>query len=186
MEYLPWIIAGAVAVTIVLVVLAIYNGLVGRRLETHNAWSQIDVQLKRRYDLIPNLVDTVKGSTGRERETCERVMQARNQAIAARGPAEAAVAENNLTGALKSLFAAVETYPDIKENQKFLGPQEELNSTEHKIGLARQHYDDTASQFNAALQRFPGNIVGSIFGFQPVEFFHLDAAQTQATSHASP
>jgi LemA protein len=184
MPYLPWIIAGAIAVVIVIVVMAIYNGLVGRRLETQNAWSQIDVQLKRRYDLIPNLVATVKGYASHERETFERVTQARNQAIAARGPAEAAVAENTLTGALKSLFAVAEAYPELKANQNFLALQEELTSTENKIGFARQHYNDTVSQFNAALQRFPGNVVGGIFGFRSAEFFHLDAAQTAAIQEA--
>jgi LemA protein len=184
MDNLPWIIALAVAVVVVLIVLAIYNGLVGRRLETQNAWSQIDVQLKRRFDLIHKLVETVKGQTSHERETFERVTQARNQAIAARGPAEAAVAESTLSDALKSLFAVAEADPNLKANQNFLGLQEELTSTENNIGLARQHYDDTVSQFNAALQRFPGNVVGSIFGFRSAEFFHLDAAQAAAIQEA--
>src|SRR5438105_9984403 len=126
--------------------IAIYNGLVGRSLETKNAWSQIDVQLKRRYDLIPNLVETVKGYAGHEKETLERVIQARNMAMNAHGVAEQAQAENALSGTLKTLFAVSEAYPDLKANQNFLGLQEELKSTENRIGFARQHYNDVVSQ----------------------------------------
>src|SRR5437660_12875029 len=118
--YLPWIIAGAVLLVVVVAVMVVYNGLVGRRLETQNAWSQIEVQLKRRYDLIPNLVETVKGYAGHEKDTLERVVQARNMAMNARGVNEQAAAENMLSGALKSLFAVAEAYPDLKANQNFL------------------------------------------------------------------
>jgi LemA protein len=181
---LTWLIAGGAVALLLLIVIAIYNRLVNRQVETHNAWSQIDVQLKRRYDLIPNLVETVKGYAGHEKETLERVIQARNQAFQARGPAEVAAAENVLTGALRSLFAVAEAYPDLKANQNFLGLQEELTSTENKIGFARQHYNDVVSQYNTALMRFPGNIVGGLFGFRVAEFFQLESAEAAAVRQA--
>jgi len=159
------------------ILVAIYNGLVNKRIETQNSWSQIDVQLKRRYDLIPNLVETVKGYASHERETLEKVVQARNQAMNARGVAEQAAAENVLSGTLKTLFAVAEAYPDLKANQNFLGLQEELKATENRIGFARQHYNDVVGQYNSALQRFPANVVGGIFGFKAAEFFKLDAAE---------
>lgn len=180
----PLLIVGGVVVLLVLMAIGIYNSLVSRRIETQNAWSQIDVQLKRRYDLIPNLVETVKGYAGHEKETLERVIQARNQAMTAHGPAQQAAAENVLTGALKSLFALSEAYPDLKANQNFLGLQEELSSTENRIGFARQHYNDSVGQYNSALQRFPGNIVGGMFGFRLAEFFQLDAAEAAAVRQA--
>ena len=164
----------------IIVVIVIYNGLVAKRVETQNAWSQIDVQLKRRYDLIPNLVETVKGYAGHEKETLERVIQARNQAFNAKGPAEAAAAENVLTGALKTMFAVAEAYPDLKANQNFLGLQEELTSTENKVGFARQHYNDAVSRYNTGLMSFPSNVIGGMFGFRPADFFQLDAAQAAA------
>ncbi len=167
------------------ILVAIYNGLVNKRIETQNSWSQIDVQLKRRYDLIPNLVETVKGYAGHERETLERVVQARNQAMNARGVAEQAAAENVLSGTLKTLFAVAEAYPDLKANQNFLGLQEELKATENRIGFARQHYNDTVGQYNSALERFPSNIVGGTFGFKPSEFFKLDVAEA-AEVHKAP
>jgi LemA protein len=178
------IIFGAVAVVIILGMIGMYNGLVGKRVETQNAWSQIDVQLKRRYDLIPNLVETVKGYAGHEKETLERVIQARNMAMNARGVAEQAQAENALSGTLKTLFAVSEAYPDLKANQNFLGLQEELKSTENRIGFARQHYNDVVSQFNSSLQTFPTNVVGGMFGFHPAEFFKLDAAEAAAVQKA--
>lgn len=167
----------AVGVLVVLIAIGIYNGLVSRKVETQNAWSQIDVQLKRRHDLIPNLVETVKGYAAHERETLEKVVQARNQAVSARGIAEHAQAENQLTGALKTLFAVAEAYPDLKANQNFLGLQEELTATENRIGFARQHYNDVVGQYNATLMRFPANVLGGMFGFQPAEFFQLDPAE---------
>lgn len=163
---------------------AIYNSLVGRQIETKNAWSQIDVQLKRRYDLVPNLVETVKGYAGHERETLEKVVQARNMAMSARGVAEQAQAENMLTGALKSLFAVSEAYPDLKANQNFLKLQEELTGTENRIGFARQHYNDSVSVYNETLQRFPSNVVGNMFAFRPAEFFTLDPAEAAAVQKA--
>ena len=178
------IIFGAVGLVIILGMIGMYNGLVGKRVETQNAWSQIDVQLKRRYDLIPNLVETVKGYAGHEKETLERVIQARNMAMNARGVAEQAQAENALSGTLKTLFAVSEAYPDLKANQNFLGLQEELKSTENRIGFARQHYNDVVSQFNSSLQTFPTNVVGGMFGLHPAEFFKLDAAEAAAVQKA--
>ncbi len=181
-----WILiaAGAALVVIILVVIAIYNGLVTRKVETENSWSQIDVQLKRRYDLIPNLVETVKGYASHERETLERVTQARNMAMNARGVAEQAQAENMLSGALKALFAVAEAYPELKANQNFLALQEELTATENRIGFARQHYNDVVSQYNTALLRFPTNMVGGIFGFRRADFFQLDAGEAAAAREA--
>ncbi|HZT07916.1 MAG TPA: LemA family protein [Chloroflexota bacterium] len=170
----------AVVVVIAALVIGAYNSLVRRRMETQNAWSQITVQLKRRYDLIPNLVETVRGYAGHERETLERVVQARNQAIQAQGPAQQASAENVLTGALKSLFAVVEAYPDLKANENFRALQEELTATENRIGFARQHYNDVASQYNGALQSFPTNLVARSLGFNEAEFFHIEGAEAEA------
>ena len=170
----------AIALGILGWAVAAYNGLIGKRMETRNSWSQIDVQLKRRYDLIPNLVETVKGYAAHERETLERVTEARNMAVGARGVAEQAQAENMLTGALKSLFAVTEAYPDLKANQSFLQLQEELTATENRIGFARQHYNDVVTQYNSALQSAPTNLMGNKFGFKPAEFFALDAGETAA------
>jgi len=178
----PWLIVVLVVVgLLVLIVVAIYNGLINKRVETQNAWSQIDVQLKRRYDLIPNLVETVKGYAGHEKDTLEKVVQARNLAMSAQGVAQQAAAENVLSGTLKSLFALSESYPDLKANQNFLGLQEELSSTENRIGFARQHYN---SQYNGALLRFPSNILAGMFGFRQAEFFQLDAAEAAAVRQA--
>jgi LemA protein len=181
-----WLIVTLIAVGVILLLAAIatYNGLVNRKVETENAWSQIDVQLKRRYDLIPNLVETVKGYATHEKETLERVIQARNMAMSAGGVAEKAAAENQLSGALKTLFAVSEAYPDLKANQNFLGLQEELTATENRIGFARQHYNDVVGQYNSALMRFPANILAGIFGFRQVEFFRLDPSETAAVREA--
>src|ERR1700694_5357066 len=141
----------AVVVALVAWAVMIYTGVVASRNRFKNAFAQIDVQLKRRYDLIPNLVETVKGYAKHESETLEKVIQARNMAMGARGVAEQAQAENMLTGALKTLFAVSEAYPDLKANQSFLGLQEELTATENRIGFARQHYNDSVGQYNRAL-----------------------------------
>ena len=178
------IIFAGIGLLVVFALIAMYNGLVGKRVETQNAWSQIDVQLKRRYDLIPNLVETVKGYASHEKDTLERVVQARNMAMNAKGVAEQAQAENVLSGTLKSLFAVAEAYPDLKANQNFMGLQEELKSTENRIGFARQHYNDVVSQYNASLQSFPTNVVGGMFGFHAAEFFKLDAAEAAAVQKA--
>ena len=182
-----WIIIAIVIALVVvlgLAAMAIYNGLVGKKVETENAWSQIDVQLKRRHDLIPNLVETVKGYATHEKETLERVIAARNTAMGARGPAEQAAAENALTGTLRSLFAVAEAYPNLKANDNFRALQEELTATENRIGFARQHYNDVVGQYNTSLMRFPANIVGGMFGFHQVEFFQLDAAEAAAVRQA--
>ena len=138
--------------------LVTYNGLVSMRNRIENAWAQIDVQLKRRYDLIPNLVETVKGYASHERETLEAVIQARNMAMAAQGPQDQAAAENMITGALKSVFALSEAYPDLKANQNFLNLQEELTGTEGRIAYARQFYNDTVYRYNTKIQSVPSNI----------------------------
>ena len=155
--------------------------LVTRRVRCRNAWSQIDVQLKRRYDLIPNLVETVKGYAAHERETLEAVIQARNQAISAQGVAQQAEAENFLTGALRQLFALSESYPGLKANENFAQLQEELTSTENKIAFARQHFNDSVGSYNTAREKFPANLIAGMFGFKIEEFFELeDAEQREA------
>ncbi len=178
------IIVGAIIVVGLIWVISVYNGLVGLRVQAQNAWSQIDVQLKRRYDLIPNLVETVKGYASHERETLERVIQARNMAVSAHGVAEQAQAENMLTGALKSLFAVTEAYPDLKANQNFLGLQEELTETEDRIVVARQYYNEVIAQYNSSQQQFPSNAIARRFGFKPGEFFELDSAEQAAVRTA--
>lgn len=150
-----------------------YNGLVRLRNQLENAWSQIDVQLKRRYDLIPNLVETVKGYAKHERETLEKVIQARNIAAAATNVRDRAEAENVLTGALKSLFAVAEAYPDLKANQNFLRLQEELTSTENKVAFSRQFYNDSVLAYNTRRELFPTNLVAGLFGFGRREFFEV-------------
>ncbi len=152
-----------------------YNGLVQLRNQLDNAWAQIDVQLKRRYDLIPNLVETVKGYAKHERETFERVTQARNMAVSAKGVGERAEAENMLTGALKSLFAVAEAYPELKANQNFLALQEELTSTENKISFARQFYNDSVMTYNTRIQSFPTMFIAGMFQFTRRDFFEVKA-----------
>ncbi len=158
-------------------VIGLYNGLVRLRQQVKNAWSQIDVQLKRRYDLIPNLVETVKGYASHEKETLERVVQARNAAVGAAGVAAQAEAENMLTGALRQLFALSEAYPDLKANQNFLALQEELSSTENKISFARQHYNDVAASYNTRRLSFPANLFAGAFGFTAEEYFEIEMAE---------
>lgn len=168
------IVIGVLIVLIVGWLFAAYNGLVRKRVQCENAWSQIDVQLKRRHDLIPNLVNTVKGYASHERETLEAVTQARQQAVDASGVADQAQAENMLTGALRQLFALSESYPDLKANQNFQQLQEELVSTENKISYARQHFNDTVSRLNTAIQSVPTNIVAGMFNFEQREFFEVE------------
>jgi LemA protein len=142
-----------------------------------NGWKQIDVQLKRRHDLIPNLVETVKGVMKFEQATLTQVIEARNKAISAQGIADKAVQENVLTGALRQLFALVESYPDLKSNQNVLKLQEEITSTENRIGFARQFYNDIATRFNIMQQTFPANMVAGMFGFKSGELFEIKEAQ---------
>lgn len=167
------IIAAVFVGVVVLWGIAKFNSLITLKNQTTNGWKQIDVQLKRRHDLIPNLVNTVKGYMEFEQDTLEKVIQARNQAVAAKGVADAAAKEDLLTGALSRLFALVENYPTLKSNQNVLQLQEELTSTENKIGFARQFYNDIATKFNIAQQVFPGNIIANLFRFSPVELFEI-------------
>jgi LemA protein len=170
-----------VVIVVVLWVIATYNSLVAMRAEVDNGWAQIDVQLKRRYDLIPNLVETVKGYAAHERETLEKVIQARNAAMQAQGVAAKAEAENMLTSTLRSIFALAEAYPNLKANENFLALQEELTSTENRIAFARQFYNDVVMRFNARIQQFPTNIVANMFGFTRRDFFEVqDQAQREA------
>ncbi len=172
------IVVVAIVVVLGLVVVAMYNRLVRDRNRVDNAWSQIDVQLKRRYDLIPNLVETVKGYAAHERQTFEAVTQARANAINAQGAHEQANAENILEGALKSLFAVAEAYPDLKANQNFLNLQEELTSTEDRIAFARQFFNDTTLKYNTRIQSFPNNVLAGMFKFGEREYFEADPEST--------
>jgi LemA protein len=175
----------AVIVIVVIVVLLVgffwlgYNGLVKRRNQVDNAWSQIDVQLKRRHDLIPNLVETVKGYAAHERGTFEAVTQARANAINAQSPGEQAEAENVLSGALKSLFAVAEAYPDLKANQNFLNLQEELTSSEDRVAYARQYYNDSVLSYNTQIQKFPTVFLAGMFNFEKREFFDAAPKDTE-------
>ncbi len=173
------IVIVAILVVTALALVAIYNSLVSKRVRCREAWSQIDVQLKRRYDLIPNLVETVKGYAAHEKETLERVIQARNQARAAEGVAKQAEAENFLTGALRQLFALSERYPHLKANQNFSQLQEELTSTENKIAFARQHYNDSSAIYNTARQKFPNSVVAGMFNFKEQDFFELEEPEAR-------
>jgi LemA protein len=168
-----WILL-AIVVLLGLYVIVTYNGLVNLRNRIENAWAQIDVQLKRRYDLIPNLVETVKGYAAHERGTLEAVIQARNMAMNASGPADQAQAENMITGALKSVFALSEAYPDLKANTNFLNLQEELSGTEGRIAYARQYYNDSVVRYNTKIQTFPANTIASQFKFTEREYFEAE------------
>ena len=173
---LPLIIIIVVIVIIALIAIVVYNGLVKLRNRVDNAWAQIDVQLKRRHDLIPNLIETVKGYAAHERQTLEGVVQARNAAIQAKdaGPEQQAQAENVLTGALRQLFAVAEAYPDLKANQNFLNLQEELTSTEDRISYARQYYNDSVQNYNTKIQTFPRNLIAGMFNFTARQWFQAD------------
>jgi LemA protein len=170
-----WIVLGLVVLAAIYA-LVTYNGLVSMRNRIENAWAQIDVQLKRRYDLIPNLVETVKGYASHERETLEAVVQARNMAMSAEGPHDQAAAENMITGALKSVFALSEAYPELKANQNFLNLQEELTGTEGRIAYARQFYNDSVFKYNTKIQSVPSNVVAKRFSFAEREYFEVDDA----------
>lgn len=154
--------------------IGLYNGLVGLRNAVKNAWSQIDVQLKRRHDLIPNLVETAKGYVKHERETLENITNARSRAMGADTVGEKAKAESALSGAISKFMLVVENYPDLKANQNFLALQEELTSTENKIAFSRQAYNDQVMLYNNKIQMFPSNIVAGMFNFQPSEFFEIE------------
>jgi LemA protein len=174
------LIAGVVVVVLVVTVIGIYNGLVRLRNRTDNAWAQIDVQLKRRYDLIPNLIETVKGYATHEQSTFEQVVEARNQAVAAGTIEEQAQAENLLTGALKQLFALAESYPDLKASQNFSELQAQLAETENKIAVSRQIYNDSVLTFNNKVQTVPSNMVAAMTGFTVKAFFDAPDEAGQA------
>ena len=180
MSPIVWIILGVVAVIVIGGIL-IYNGLVQRRLRIREAFAQIEVQLKRRWDLIPNLVNAVKGYMGFEQSVLENVTQARANAVAAgaQGPAQQAAAENALTGTLRSLFAVVENYPDLKANQNVLELQEQLTTTENQIGFARQHYNAVVLDYNTAIATIPNVVIAGPLGFRPEEFFDAEPEASQ-------
>ena len=167
-----YIVLGIIAIIVLWVVFA-YNNFVQMVMRAKEAWADIDVQLKRRYDLIPNLVETVKGYATHEREAFENVTRARSAAMGASTPAQKGEAENMLSGALKSLFAVAEAYPDLKANTNFLELQRELSDTENKIQAARRFYNGNVRDLNTALQSFPGNIIAGMFRFEAREFFEL-------------
>jgi LemA protein len=182
-----WIIVAIVAV-LVFAFIGIYNSLVVLRNRVRNAWSQIDVQLKRRYDLIPNLVETVKGYAAHEREIFEKIAEARSLAINAKGPAETAKANDMLSGTLKTLFAVAEAYPDLKANQNFLALQEELSGTENKIAFSRQFYNDMVMTYNTGIQVFPRSIIAGMFSFKEEQLYQIPAGEKEApkVSFAKP
>jgi LemA protein len=169
----PWIVVAVVAV-LVLGLVWIFNRLVSLRTRVDNGWSQIDVQLRRRADLIPNLVETVKGYAAHERELFEQVTEARARSIGAHGVDEQAAAENQVTAGLRQLLAVVEAYPDLKANENFLALQEELIGTESKIAYARQFYNDQVMRLNTLIQSFPSSVVADAFGFEERPFFEID------------
>lgn len=170
---ITWIILIIIAVLVIAMIL-MYNNLVRLRQRVKEAWSDIDVQLKRRYDLIPNLVETVKGYATHERELLEKVTEARTRAMGADSPKEKAEAENMLSGTLKTLFAVSENYPQLKANENFLELQRELSDTENKIQAARRFYNGNVMEMNTKIQSFPSNIVAGMFGFKEEEFFELE------------
>jgi LemA protein len=170
------IIILVVLVLLVIWMIAMYNSLITLRNQVNNGWKQIDVQLKRRHDLIPNLVEAVKGSMQFEQDTLRQVIEARNAAVSAKGVAESAAKEGELTGALTRLFALFENYPNLKSNENVKQLQEELTSTENKVSFARQFYNDIATKFNIAQQVFPKNIMAGMFGFKVAELFEITVA----------
>ncbi|MEM7199887.1 MAG: LemA family protein [Planctomycetota bacterium] len=171
---MAWLIAGGVLLLLIFFGIASYNSLVKQRQLTQNSWSQIDVQLKRRHDLIPNLVETAKGYLKHERETLEAVVKARQMAIDAKSVGDHAKAENMLSSTLRSLFAVSEAYPDLKANENMINLQEELSSTENRIGFARQHYNDSVSTYNTKVESFPSNIFAGMFNFRMAEYFEIE------------
>lgn len=176
---MEWIVLGII-VLLVLWVFATYNGLVTKRNRVDNSWGQVEVQTKRRYDLIPNLVETVKGYASHESATFERVVQARAAAQSAQTPGEQAQAENILTGALRQLFALAEAYPQLRASENFQQLQAQLSDTENKIAVSRQIYNDAVLTFNNAVQTAPGNIIAGLFNFKTREFFDAPEEAAEA------
>ena len=177
---MPLLVAVVVLAVIALIVIMLYNRLVAIRNQTSNAWKQIDVQLKRRHDLIPNLVEVVKDYMSYEQETLRQVIEARNQAVKAPTPAAAMQAENALSGAMGKLFAVMEAYPDLKANQNVSRLMDELTGTENKISFARQFYNDSVMSLNNMVQSFPSNMIAGMFSFQPGTYFEVPEAETAA------
>src|SRR5438067_6523226 len=177
---LTWIIIGVI-VALVVWIISIYNGLVAMRQRVNQAFADIDVQTKQRHDLIPNLVETVKGYAAHERGTLEAVVQARNAAVAAQsgGVAAQAAAENALSGALRQLFALSEAYPDLKANQNFQQLQNQLSDIENKIAAARRFFNNAVKEYNTGIQQFPAVLLAGPLGFTPTDFFHLGVEQRQ-------
>ena len=171
-----WIILGIVLLLLIIVI-SIYNGLVRLKNQVKNAWAQIDVQLKRRNDLIPNLVETVKGYAKHEKQVFENVTKARSAVMNATGVEDKAAASNQLTGTLKTLFAVAENYPQLKANENFLQLQEELTGTENKIAYSRQHYNDMVMRFNTKIELFPNNIFANMLNFKQQEMFKTEEAE---------
>ncbi|MPZ37271.1 MAG: LemA family protein [Rhizobiales bacterium] len=172
MSISTWIVLGALALLLVWVIV-LYNGLVAMRQRVNQAFADVDVQLKQRHDLVPNLVETVKGYASHERGTLEAVVQARNAAVTAQGPAQMAQAENMLTGALRQLFALSEAYPDLKANQNFQQLQVELSDLENKIAAARRFFNNAVQEYNTGIQQFPAVLIAGPTGFTQKEFFDL-------------
>jgi len=181
-----YVIVGIIVV-LLFVLIGFYNGLIRLRNQVKNAWAQIDVQLKRRYDLIPNLVETVKGYMTHERETLEAVTKARNlaQQVSSAGAGARGKAEGELSAALSRLLAVAESYPDLKANQNFLALQEELTSTENKISFSRQYYNDSVLRYNNKTQIFPSNVVAGMFRFKADEFFEVTVPEERAAPRVS-
>jgi LemA protein len=181
--WVPLLLAGAVIGFVILT----YNRLVSLRMRVREAWSDIQVQMKRRYDLIPNLVETVKGYAGHEREVLERVVRARGEAMSNQGsPASQAESENILQGTLKSLFALSEAYPQLKADANFAKLQQELTETENKIKMSRRFYNGSVRDLNVTIEQFPSNLVAGPFGFVPAEFFALADDEAEAASRPVP
>lgn len=170
---------------LILMFVGIYNGLVKLRNTSEQAWSDVDVQLKRRYDLVPNLVETVKGYASHEKDTFEKVVQARNQAMQATSPGDKAQAENFLQSTLKSLFALAEAYPELKANQNFIQLQTELSNIEEQIQLARRYYNAVVRDLNTKIESVPSNIVANMFNFQKKEFFEIESAEERKAPQVS-
>lgn len=173
---IEWIIIGVIVVIAAAIVI-MYNGFISMQKRIENAWSQIDVQLKRRADLIPNLIETVKGYARFEKKVLNEVTKARTEIMNAKTPAAAAKAENMLSGALKTIFAVAESYPTLRASENFKSLQEEFATTENKIAYARQFYNDSVMEFNTAIAQFPGNIIAGIFGFKEKTFFKIEEAE---------
>lgn len=179
------LVGGGLLIVVVIWLISVYNGLVALRNAVQNAWSQIDVQLKRRHDLIPNLVETAKGYMDHERNTLENITKARNLAQNADGVSDKGKAEGELNQALSNFFVVVENYPDLKANQNFLAIQEELTSTENKISFSRQAYNDQAMHLNNRVEQFPSNVVAGMFSFDQEPYFEIEDAAERAVPKVS-